>query len=108
MSIKRKKLETMIVTLTLEQQSFESVLNELIDRNFSEGNGKTISLHKIRENVEYFLGYVNTTKKTGIPPKHIPQKNTYEQLPIDENTGEGLGYSNVFIYDKQFKILRGK
>lgn len=105
MPIKRKKIETMKVTLSQDGVRFCQVLNAIVDTNYNEGNGKLISLHRVRENDEYFLGYMNTTKQTGIPPKHNPTQNTFEALPIDEGDGEGLGFSNVFVYDKVHGVL---
>jgi hypothetical protein len=105
MTTRRKKIETMKVSFSERGVSFAEILNSVLDQNFNEGNGKLISLHKTSETEEYFQGYVNTTKQTGIPPKHSPVSNTFESLPINEGDGEGLGYSNVFIYNKQYGVL---
>lgn len=48
--------------------------------NYDEGNGKLISRHRIRETDNYFQGYVNTTKQTGIPPKHNPTQNKFGKM----------------------------
>jgi hypothetical protein len=105
MATKRKKVETMKVSLTSESLSFCQILNSIVDLKYHDGHGKLVSLHKIRENDEYFLGYMNTTKQTGIPPKHNPTQNTFEPLPINEVDGEGLGFSNVFVFDKNHRVL---
>ncbi len=105
MTVRRKKIETMRVNLSENRISFPQILNSVLDMNYDEGNGKLISLHRIRETDDYFQGYVNTTKQTGIPPKHNPTQNTFEQIQINEGDGEGLGYANVFIYNKQFGVL---
>jgi hypothetical protein len=105
MTIRRKKIETMRVSLSDEGITFQRVLNSLLDTNYDEGNGKLISLHRIRANDESFQGLINTTKQIGIPPKHNPTQNTFEQIQINEGEGEGLGYANVFIYDKRHGVL---
>ncbi len=105
MAIRRKKIETMKVTLSQDSVSFCQVLNDIVDTNYNEDKGKVFSLHRIRENNDFFLGYMNTTKQIGIPPKHNPRHSTSEALPINETDGEGLGYSNVFVYDKTFQVI---
>lgn len=105
MATRRKKVETMKVSLTTRSLSFCQVLNSIVDMYYNDGHGKLISLRRIRENDEYFLGYMNTTKQTGIPPKHNPTQNTFEPLPINEVDGEGLGFSNVFVFDKNHQVL---
>ncbi len=102
---KKKKLEVMIVSLSNNNQSFSDILNLCIDHDFNDGNGKILSLKRTSDTDEYFLGVINTTKQAGIPPKHSSRDNTYEALPIDANSGEGLGYSNVFIFDKRHNVL---
>ncbi|MDD2635944.1 MAG: hypothetical protein PHW82_10635 [Bacteroidales bacterium] len=95
----------MKVTLSNDNLSFCEVINQIENTNYNEGQGKLIALHRIRENSDYFLGYMNTTKQKGIPPKHNPRENTFEQLPINEGDGEGLGFSNVFIFDKTHQVI---
>ncbi|MGV3630304.1 MAG: DUF6731 family protein [Bacteroidota bacterium] len=105
MALKKKKLEVMLVSTSDQNRSFVDILNSCIGNSFNDGNGKILSLKRFNDNTEYFLGYLNTTKQAGIPPKHSSFNDSYEALPINADNGEGLGYSNVFVYDKLNKVL---
>jgi hypothetical protein len=105
MATRTKKIETMKVSLPDGDLLFHNILNSLNGIDYNERSGKLFSLNRISENDSYFLGSMNTTKQSGIPPKHNPINKTYERIPINDVDGEGLGYSNVFVYDKMHQIL---
>ena len=104
MALRSKKIETVNVDLQ-GSIDFCRLLNRIVDISYDADSGKIISLHKHEENDEYFSGYVNVTKQIGIPPKHNSIEDTFEALPINEGEGEGLGFSNVFVYDKRSCVL---
>jgi len=100
---KKKIIETMVVSLSNPNLTFEKLLSACTEHQDASNAERTISLHINRDKPGYIIGFVNTTKKSGIPPKHNPDTGEYSPLDIAE--GEGLGFSNVFIYDKRYKVL---
>ena len=104
MALKYKKVETVHVS-TNNNLDFTELLHFSQDSDFNDGSGKIVNLRIHFEEDTFLRGAVTTTKQTGIPPKHNPISHTFTALPIDEESGEGLGYSNVFVYDKRAKIL---
>ena len=101
MSRKRKKIETLKIEILDKNINFIEVLNSAEGKKYQEGEDKRYTLYKLKDNEDYYLGYISTTKLSDIAPKHNSNTNEYERLPINSNNGEGLGYSNVFIYDKK-------
>ena len=102
---KDKKIETMKIEIYGENVNFIDVLKTAKGQRFKESDNKLYTLYEIDNTEKYFSGYISTTKLSDIAPKHNPNNNVYEKLPIDSKNGEGLGYSNVFIYDKTYDIL---
>lgn len=104
MAKKKKSIDFTGITIGNDGISFEDILflingNTLIndiDKSVKIGLSKTVDDGII-------LGFVKTTKKSGIPPAHDLSKDEYEKLKLSEN--QGLGYSNVFLYIKRYKIL---
>jgi len=103
MPIVTKKVEIQIVKLTPDELNFEDLLlSEYLKRPFNH-YGKAIQLNYLEDKGDYLIGVMVTTKKTGIPPKHNTETDEFN--PLDLKPTEGLGYANVFIYDKNLKIL---
>lgn len=104
MALKYKKIETIHVSLN-DGLDFTELLQFSQNSDFNDGFGKTVNLNILANEDTFVRGAVITTKRTGIPPKHNPNNKVFSALPIDEEDGEGLGYSNVFIFDKRAKVL---
>jgi len=52
---------------------------------------------------EFIVGLVITSRKGGAPPKHNTETGATEALGLGED--EGLGYANVFLYEKRRHML---
>lgn len=102
---KKKKIETLKIEVLGKKINFIEILSSAEKIKYQEGKEKCYTLYKLEDNEDYYSGYVSTTKLSDIAPKHNSNTNEYERLPINSKEGEGLGYSNVFIYDKKFNIL---
>lgn len=79
---------------------FNEVLKFMDRANIEDNSDRTISLGLIKKVKGYYLGYVETTQKSGLPPGHDPSKKVYEPLTV-----AGLGFSNVFLFDRKTNIL---
>lgn len=105
---RKKKIETVEVIVTSQEEglSFRDILNfvySLEDATFTENNRDTDT--RLLETTDVnFVGIVNTTKRTGIPPKRDSVSKVYGPLAIDP-TRAGLGYPNVFLYEDRRNIL---
>ncbi|MCY1719571.1 hypothetical protein OU798_04420 [Prolixibacteraceae bacterium Z1-6] len=83
--------------------SFEYFLENYADGYSIEEAGKNIYLKIQRTRDNYIAGSISTTKKYGIPPKNNASSHVSSGLDMDED--EGLGYSNVFLYDITYRVL---
>jgi hypothetical protein len=103
---KRKIVEMFQVILKTEENSvltFEDVLlSKAAEEYEAYLNEKDVSL-TVLEKGDNIIGIVETTRKHNIPPKRNTKKKKTEALGLQP--GEGLGFGNVFMYEKKRKIL---
>lgn len=65
---------------------------------------KVVEISHVDDTEQTIIGMFVTTLKTDLPPQHQPGDETdYSAIPIPD--GKGLAYPNVFLYDKQRKIM---
>lgn len=105
---RKKKIETVEVIVTSQQENltFRDILNfvfNLEDATFTENNRDT-DIRLLEDSDTSFVGIVNTTKRSGIPPKRDSVSKTYSPLQINPSRS-GLGYPNVFLFEDRRNIL---
>jgi len=106
-----KRIETLTVNFTSNLQTlrFEDVLSALSSSHavLSKPDDRQIELRLIAPNNDvsrdYIVGVVITTKLSGLPPKHDTHTGTTEPLGFGPN--QGLGFANVFLFEKRRNIL---
>lgn len=99
-----KSIQTCVIRLDNKDIDFASILNSsLLEGKKESAYGKTIQLKYLEDKGSYITGIMVTTKSEGIPPKH--KTSTDQYCCIDLDSDEGLAYANVFLYDKETKIL---
>jgi len=105
MAYSKKRVETFQVQFTTENNfSFEDLVtcNEVVGNNLKI-NGKEVSLKLLENNSQIIIGILETSRTHNIPPKKNKTKRIIEKLGL--NGDEGLAYANVFLYEKQRKLL---
>lgn len=106
---REKKIELVQVTVNSRNDvvlTFNDILNCLFESEeatFTEDERDT-DVKLLRQEDEFIVGIVNTTKRSGIPPKRDSVTKIYESLDID-STRSGLGYPNVFLFERNHNIL---
>jgi len=103
MTKKTKKVEVVQVSHTMNKKEFAEMLHIIEGQKLINSLDKTVVLNIKEDTDDYLLGYVITTQKSGIPPAHNPETGVSKALALDKK--EGLGYANVFVYDKSLNLL---
>jgi hypothetical protein len=104
MAKKKKSIDATGITIGNDNLLFENVLDMLDGQTIINDIDRTVTVGlSSSSNTDIVLGYVKTTKKSGIPPAHDLAKDEYEKLKLTAT--QGLGYSNVFLYIKEYNIL---
>ena len=106
-----KRIETLIVNFSTNFPllTFESILHDLsVNHSVMHSvNGRRVELRLIAPNndinQDIIVGVVITTKLNGLPPKHNTDTGETGSLGLDPS--EGLGYANVFLYEKHRHLL---
>lgn len=88
-----------------EKVNFEDLLcSDLLTGKSFEHNDKVIEYSNNRDHEDdYVTGVLVATKVSGIPPRHLPSTEDYEQVTTKK--GEGLAYPSVLLYSKKHKVL---
>ncbi|MDP3493822.1 MAG: hypothetical protein Q8R82_11960 [Hyphomonadaceae bacterium] len=106
MASTKKKLEVYTVTFITEEGSdltFEKVLLSKTIENFVAFiNKKDVSV-SILEKGDIIVGIVETSRRDNVPPKKHKKAKKISKLGLTDD--EGLAYGNVFLYEKERKIL---
>ncbi len=106
MANKKKTVEFFQVTFEKEEGAklnFEDVLLSDTVRDFeSYVNGKNVSV-RILETGKTIIGIVETIRTDNVPPKKHRKKKKITSLGLE--AGEGLCYGNIFLYEKNRRIL---
>lgn len=104
MAKKTKSIDATGISIGNEGLTFEGLLKLVNGEIILNDSDKTITvgLSKSKDD-NIVLGFVKTTKKSGIPPAHDVSNGEYEKLRLSKS--QGLGYSNVFLYIKDKQIL---
>lgn len=105
MALHKKKIESFTVVFkTDENFTFEELItsSEVVEREFKV-KGKDVSLRILNKGRDTIIGLVETSRNENIPPKKNTKKKTITKLGLD--SGEGLAYANVFIYEKKRQIF---
>lgn len=88
----------------LPLKSFEDILTSDDIKSYTYiGEEKDHSIHIIRNDNEIIIGYVKTIQHSNLPPKINNEGIAKPILEKDEKGG--IGYSNIFLYDKLKKVL---
>lgn len=109
MANKKKRVDIVsvsVVSLTENHQvpTFESIL-QLIDRTDYRLDEKIFELYlRDTQKAECILGFVETTQDKDIPPIKNKQTKVFSAVNINV-LEEGLAFANVFLYDKNLKVL---
>lgn len=99
-----KTVQVSVIKIDKKGIKFEDLLlSEYLDKRPLTAFGRTIELKYLEDKKKYLVGLMVTTKQEGIPPKHKISNDNYSALDLDQD--EGLAYANVFLYDKETKIL---
>ncbi|NOJ75476.1 hypothetical protein [Empedobacter stercoris] len=86
-----------------EKFSFEKII-QMIEFSKSSVKIKTITIELFKsENEDYIVGIVKTSQNKEVPPLLDHETNSMRKIHTKNN--EGLGYANVFLYDKKLQIL---
>lgn len=109
-NIKHKKVEYVVVETQCKENprlNFEQLLNKVkkYEKSILSLDGKDTTLSILKEEDNYIIGIVNTTKKSDIPPAHNSNTDEYRKLDLSEDGEEGLGFPNIFLYDKELSLL---
>lgn len=105
MAKSRKKIETLqVILLSDDDFLFEELLinEDVVEREFKI-KGKYVSLRILEKKPKYIIGLVETSRRNNIPPKKDGKKKQIGKLGLTQD--EGLAYANVFIYEKERRIL---
>lgn len=103
MPTKRKTIDTFVVEIEEIGYTISELLNMLHDVKLEESVYKDVRFKVIQNTDEYLLASVESTKKSGIPPKR--NSNTQDQAPLPLADDEGLGYSNVLLLSKRHNVI---
>ena len=102
---KSNKVESFLISLSSENDlTFEDLISsDLVNGREYKVKGKHVTLNVISDNSNYVIGLITTSRRDSIPPKTNSLTKTVEPLGLLEH--EGLGYANVFLFEKARKIL---
>jgi hypothetical protein len=103
MAKKKKSIDATLIKINNSKIKFEDLLIDLNKAILFNDTDRFVKLVVTKDESNYILGYIQTTKKSGIPPAHDVDKDKYDRLALNKN--QGLGYSNSFLYIKKQKVL---
>lgn len=105
--MKEKKVEVFkvrIKTLDESELAFESILLNKDFHNVDiKSGGRYSQLAFVNEYDEYIVGMIQSTKMDSTPPKRNVETDVTSALGLKKE--EGLLYGNVFLYNKEKKVL---
>jgi len=102
----RKNIESVEVELTTSENiNFLDIirLGDQCSAVRHHRTGDSFNLKIVKEEDNYIIGVVYTAKLTGIPPKYNPNTGDFAAIQMEE--GQGLGFANIFLFEKTRNIL---
>lgn len=103
MAKKKKSIDATLIKINNNRIKFEDLLKDLNKSILLDDADRFVKLVVTKDEENYVMGFIQTTKKSGIPPSHDVDKDKYDKLALNKN--QGLGYSNSFLYIKKQKVL---
>ena len=86
-----------------EELTFNEFLSIYLHEYNLDTNDRDTYFKVKRENEDFLIGSITTTKTYGIPCKNNKRNHIPSRLDIADD--EGLGYSNVLLFDKKYQVL---